>query len=157
MEVLFEEIYQKYYKDVYNLAFSYTLNNNDAEDIVQKVFMKLFKHMDKFNSSDINVKKWLFKVSANESKDLLKSFWKSKKSNYELEQIPDLKNNDSFIIFQILEDFDSKYRIPFYLHYYEGYTSKEIAKILKTYKNVVDTRLFRIKKMMKEKLGDEII
>lgn len=57
MEVLFEEIYQKYYKDVYNLAFSYTLNNNDAEDIVQKVFMKLFKHMDKFNSSDINVKK----------------------------------------------------------------------------------------------------
>ena len=83
MEVLFEEIYQKYYKDVYNLAFSYTLNNNDAEDIVQKVFMKLFKHIDKFNSSDINVKKWLFKVSANESKDLLKSFWKSKKSNYE--------------------------------------------------------------------------
>ena len=68
-----------------------------------------------------------------------------------------MKNNDSFIIFEILEDFDSKYRIPFYLHYYEGYTSKEIAKILKISKNVVDTRLFRIKKMMKEKLGDEII
>ncbi len=155
MESLFKEIYQKYYKDVYNIAFSYTLNISDAEDIVQKVFMKLFKNINKFNSSDINVKKWLFKVSANESKDLLKSFWRSKMTNYELIEVPYLKSDEGFIIFDLLKEFDLKYRIPFYLHYYEGYTSKEIAQILKLSKNVVDTRLFRIKKMMREKLGDE--
>ncbi len=155
MESLFMEIYQKYYKDVYNIAFSYTLNKSDAEDIVQKVFMKLFKNINKFSSSDINVKKWLFKVSSNESKDFLKSFWRSKMTNYELTEVPYLKSDDSFIIFELLKEFDLKYRIPFYLHYYEGYTSKEIAQILKLSKNVVDTRLFRIKKMMREKLGDD--
>lgn len=155
MESLFMEIYQKYYKDVYNIAFSYTLNKSDAEDIVQKVFLKLFKNINKFSSSDINVKKWLFKVSANESKDLLKSFWRSKMTNYELTEVPYLRSDDSFIIFELLKEFDLKYRIPFYLHYYEGYTSKEIAHILKLSKNVIDTRLFRIKKMMREKLGDD--
>ncbi len=157
MEDLFKEIYEKYYKDVYNIAFSYTLSSCDTEDIVQKVFMKLFKNIKKFNSSDINVKKWLFIVCANESKDLLKSFWRSKKSNYELEEIPYNTNTDSFIILDILKDFDSKYRIPFYLHYYEGYTSKEIAEILKISKSAVEVRLFRIKKMIKDKLGDDFL
>ena len=63
---------------MFTIAFSYTLSSCDTEDIVQKVFMKLFKNIKKFNSSDINVKKWLFIVCANESKDLLKSFWRSK-------------------------------------------------------------------------------
>lgn len=157
MEDLFKEIYERYYKDVYNIAFSYTLNRCDTEDIVQKVFIKLFKNIKKFNSSDINVKKWLFIVCANESKDLLKSFWRSKKSNYELEEIPYNTNTDSFIILDILKYFDSKYRIPFYLHYYEGYTSKEIAEILKISKSAVEVRLFRIKKMIKDKLGDDFL
>lgn len=157
MKDLFSEIYEKYYKDVYNIAFSYSLNNSDAEDIVQKVFMKLFKNIHKFSNSDINVKKWLFIVCSNESKDLLKSFWRSKKISYELDEIPVNANSDSFIIFDILKDFDAKYRIPFYLHYYEGYTSKEISKILKISENAVNTRLFRIKKVLKEKLGGETL
>lgn len=153
----FDEIYYLYSKDVYKLIYSYLFNIQDTEDILQKTFMKLYNNKKILLLENEEIKKWLFIVCANESKDLLKSFWRSKKSNYELEEIPYNTNTDSFIILDILKDFDSKYRIPFYLHYYEGYTSKEIAEILKISKSVVEVRLFRIKKMIKDKLGDDFL
>lgn len=43
METLFTEIYSNYYNDVFRLAYSYTLNRSDAENILQQTFTKLYK------------------------------------------------------------------------------------------------------------------
>ena len=72
---LFDNIFNKYYKDVFRLTYSYTLNKSDSEDITQKAFTKLYENINKFKSDDDNVKKWLFKIASNECKNLRKSYW----------------------------------------------------------------------------------
>ena len=49
----------------------------------------------------------------------------------------------------------AKYRDVVYLHYYEGYTAVEIARILKKNQNTVYTLLTRSKKLLREKLGGD--
>ena len=63
----FEKIYFEYKEDVYRLAFAYTQNIYDAEDITQKVFVKFFKNINKLESD--NIKHYLLKITSNECKD----------------------------------------------------------------------------------------
>lgn len=83
MDDRFEYIFKLHNKAVYRLAYSYLFNKLDAEDIVQKSFYKLYGNRKILNETDENIKKWLFKVCSNASKDLLKSPWKKRK--YEIE------------------------------------------------------------------------
>lgn len=121
---------------------------------MQKTFLKLYKNIDKFKQVDEYTKKWLLKVATNESKDLLKSFWKKKKVQYDnFDTIIESKHNlekDTFK--EALTKIDKKYRIPFYLHYYEGYNAKEIAKIMNLSESAVKSRLLRVKEKIKTEM-----
>ncbi len=78
MNKQFNEIYELYVNDIYRLVFSYTLNQQDTQDILQRVFMKLFKNSCILEKEPSEIKKWLITVAANEAKDFLRSFWKIK-------------------------------------------------------------------------------
>ncbi|MBQ7647019.1 MAG: RNA polymerase sigma factor, partial [Clostridia bacterium] len=56
---------------VYLLAFSYTRNRYDAEDIMQNTFMKLWKSDEPFES-DAHLDRWLTRVCVNECKDFFR-------------------------------------------------------------------------------------
>ena len=58
-EAWFSKIYDLYNNEIYRLAFSYTHNSSDADDITQKVFIKFFSNIDKINQNENEVKKWL--------------------------------------------------------------------------------------------------
>ena len=82
MEEKFNKYFNLFYRDVYRLAFSYTLNYADSKDIVQETFIKLYKNMNKFKeNTDVEIKRWLMVVVSNNCKDYLKSFWKRKVKN----------------------------------------------------------------------------
>ncbi len=72
----FKNIYFLYKNDVYRLAYSYTRNKIDAEDITQKTFIKLYKNFDKLDMDTI--KNWILKVTSNECKNFLLTPWKSR-------------------------------------------------------------------------------
>ena len=74
----FKNIYFLYKNDVYRLAYSYTRNKIDAEDITQKTFIKLYKNFDKLDMDTI--KNWILKVTSNECKNFLLTPWKDRKS-----------------------------------------------------------------------------
>lgn len=152
MDTLFTEIYKKYHNEVYRLAYGYTMNFADAEDIMQQTFIKLYNNINKFKSVDENVKKWLFKVAINEAKDNLKTFWKKNKTDTDnLENIISVNDSEKNELLYSLAKIDKKYRIPFYLHYYEGYNAKEIAKIMHLSESAVKSRILRAKeKILKE-------
>ena len=154
MDDLFIELFKKYHNDVYRLAYGYTLNFQDAEDIMQQTFIKLYKNINKLKQDEEYTKKWLFKVASNQSKDLLKSFWKKKKTNCENFDVifSNKQNLEKEDLIQALSKIDKKYRIPFYLHYYEGYNAKEIAKIMKLSESAVKSRLTRVKDKIKKEM-----
>lgn len=56
MDEEFIYLFNLFKNDIYRLAYSYTCNVSDADDVTQSVFIKLYKRMNKFDS-DISVKK----------------------------------------------------------------------------------------------------
>lgn len=156
MEAKFREYYKKYYKDVVKLVYSYTLNIQDAEDIAQVVFIKLFNYMKKNNKLCEYAKPWLLRCAINESKNLMSSY--CRKFIYSLDNYEysiSIKNEVTSIdMVDSLKKIASKYRIPLYLYYYEGYNIKEISNILSVKESTIKTRLKRGKeKLLKEMEG----
>lgn len=152
MEEQFNKIFELYNKDVYRLIFSYTMDYSEAKDILQETFLRYYKNMDKLPEDHVDVKKWLFKVSINISKDYLRRiikyrfFYKD-----ELEQYKSNEKNDLDFI-DILERLNIKYRIPIFLYYYEGYKIEEIAELLNMKVSAVKMRLSRAKIILKKEM-----
>lgn len=147
MEIEFNRIFDLYNEDIYRLIYSYTLNKQEAKDLLQETFMKLYKNFYKLPKEDVEIKKWLIKVAINCCKDNFKSFWNSKVIPIHYNELNksyvENFNND---IEEILNKLGKKYRIPIYLYYYEGYKTSEIAIMLKEKTSTIKMRLHRGKK-----------
>lgn len=59
-----EEIYDKYYKDVYRFVLALSKNPHTAEDITQETFVKAIKGVDRFKG-DCDIKVWLCQIAKN--------------------------------------------------------------------------------------------
>ena len=73
----FNRIVDKFADVVFRSALNFCGNKSDAEDITQNVFIKLLKSNVGFENDD-HIRKWLIRVTANESKSLWRSFWNKK-------------------------------------------------------------------------------
>ena len=71
----FAQAVQTYGDTVYRVAFHALNSREDAEDVMQTVMLKLFEY-DKEFESEAHLKHWLLRVSVNESRKLLRSFWR---------------------------------------------------------------------------------
>lgn len=153
----FLELYNSYSNDVLKLAFNFTKNIYEAEDIVQSVYIKLFQELRKDSNKEFN-KKWLLKVTANESKNIFKNIWHKRVIlNDEILQnefdIADSLKNDELTT--VLLKLPLKYRNVIYLYYYDGYKIDEIAEILKLRTSNVKSILSRGREKMKNILEDD--
>lgn len=62
--MLFEEIYENYFKDVCRLSFSLTKDEVSAEDLAQETFVKALASIDSFDGSK-DIRAWLFTIAKN--------------------------------------------------------------------------------------------
>ena len=142
---------------LYLIALSFTKNSSDSEDIVQNVFLKLWKSQKNFES-DNHLDNWLTVVCANESKDYIKSPFR--KRNVPLDEavhISILDDTDKIDLFKAVMSLPTKERTVIHLFYYEDLNVKQISSVLKMKESAVKTRLHRARKKLKEILGDEWI
>lgn len=97
-------------------------------------------------------------MTANEAKNLCRSFWKKHMVPLETsEAIPfyDFPRQECSDLFDAVTALPYKYRIVVHLYYYEEYSVKEIAEILHIKKTTVQTQLMRARKRLKEKLKED--
>ena len=140
---------------VYRVAYSYTYTKADAEDVLQNVFLKLFQAKNNFNSEE-HLKQWLMRVAVNECHNLHRSFWKKNIHLEEIEKsVQDILPDDKIDLHNALLKIPGEYRIIIHMYYYEGYKTKEIAKILHIKEATVRTRLARGRDKLKEILKEE--
>ena len=152
-EELILEVLQKYSNTVYRLAFSRTKSVDDAEDIMQNVFMKFIKANINFES-DEHIKAWLIRVTINLSKNLLTSAWFKRTTALEDDIVITLKEESEVYKYEL--DLPTKYRTVIHLFYYEDMTTANIAEILNIKESTVRSQLHRARNMLKEKMkGDE--
>lgn len=147
----YKTIVNQYSDMVTRIAIMNVKNVDDAKDCYQNVFMKLYCCNKEFDSLE-HLKAWLIRVTINECKDYQKQFWKR---NIDIDEIIIGKQDEKLIILPVIMKLASKYRNVLYLYYYEGYSTKEIAKILKVNVNTVKSQLIRGRKLLKKKLGDD--
>ena len=76
-EEQFERKYLLYSQDLFNVAYGYTRNVQDSEDIVQNVFIKFIQYDYDFKTEN-DEKYWLIRVTINESINFVKSSYKKK-------------------------------------------------------------------------------
>ncbi len=149
----FAKLIDKYSDSLYRCAFSYCNNTQDAEDIVQEVFMKYLRKKPSFSNEE-HEKAWFIRVTINLCKDLQKTYWK--KNVQELkDDIEEYSDNDK-LIYYLIAQLPPKYKIVIQLHYQEGYKIKEISNILNKKESTIGSRLSRAKEILKQKYEEAI-
>lgn len=141
-----------FHSSVYRLAYSYLKNRENAEDICQEAFLRLYSFKGDF-PDDNGCKAWLFRVAVNLSKNLLRSCHTIKRAEL-TDDIPLESKEDSGLL-ECVMALPPKYRITIHLFYYEGYSVKEIAGILGTTTTAVTTQLSRGREKLKKMLQEE--
>ncbi len=144
----------KYMDTIYRVAYSWTKNPDDANDVTQDVLIQLYKTTREFES-DSHLKNWLIRVTVNQCKMLFRSPWRKIEDIGEYADTLGFEEESHLALFQALMKLDKKYRVPILLFYYEGYSTAEIASILKVPEKTVSTRLFRARAKLKDYLKEE--
>ena len=143
---------QRFTRNMYRLAFSYCRNREDAEDVVQEVFLKLLRQKSEFLDEQ-KLRSWLLKVTVNACMDLLRSPWRGRCCALEEATEPTvLMQEESELMLAVLT-LPAKYRGVIHLYYYEDYSITAIAGILTVSASAVRMRLMRARQKLKEQLG----
>ena len=157
MDTRFKEIYHTIKNDILRLAYSYTKDIADAEDIVQEVFIKLYENLPKL-TDDEYLKKWCMRVTINKCKNLFLSSWKKKIriiTEKDENKIYENSSDTTDEVLNALFSLPKNYRVLIVLYYYEGYKIKEISKILKVNESTIKTRLQRARERLEKILKEE--
>ena len=68
----FAELVEQYSNAIYRIALRFTSESQDAEDVLQEVFIRVFRHLDQFrNESSLST--WIYRIATNECLRLLNS------------------------------------------------------------------------------------
>ena len=148
----FREVYQRFLPLVYRIAYTYLKNPQDSEDAAQETFLRLFRQEKPFHSME-HCKAWLIVTVGNVCKDMLRRASRRDLPLEEYHSVSPGPEPDGGLISAIL-DLPEKYRSTLYLYYYEGYSVKETAILLKQPPETVKTWLRRAREKLKERLGE---
>lgn len=150
----FEEAVRKYSDAMLRCAYAYCQSTADAEDIVQKAFVKYLETFPNFKNED-HRRAWLLRVVINLSKNHLNSFWNRNRCELD-ETLPDNNNPaESSEIWLAVRQLPPKYRIVIELYYREGFTIEEIAGITKAKRSTIGDRLKKAKELLREIYKEE--
>lgn len=153
VNIKFEKAFNNYSDMLYRLALSHTGNHDDAQDVTQDVFLKYIRHGGLYN--DEHERAWLIRVTINACRDLIR---KNKHRVYEpLEDYMQIETpmNEVPDVVSLMEGLPVKLKTVVVLHYLEGFSVKEVAKILHIGTSAVKMRLNRARKQMADKMKSE--
>ena len=172
---IFKELVDKYTSPLFNFTARLTDKNN-APDIIQDVFIKIWKKLDSFDTSKSSFKTWIFTITKNTIID----FWRKNKipggekkifsfsdleknnndysfemSIIDTEALPDaalIKLEDKKILNNLIDKLPENYKTVLILHYQEEMTFSEIGSILDKPLNTIKSHhqraILKIKEML---------
>ena len=157
----FEALMIQHYNTLLRIAIQHTNNRAEAEDIVQDTFLKLLETGTQFRD-DGHAKAFLIRSVINRCKDYCKSARRTRKvalSDTAEHLLPadsgGFADDTAQMILDAMQQLRPDFRNVLYLYYYEEYSIREIAAILRKSSNTVSSWLTRARKQLKEVLQDE--
>ena len=148
-----EQAIESYSDMIRRICLLHLNSHEDTEDVLQEVFLKYVLHSVGFESKE-HEKAWLIRVTLNACKDLKRKLFRH--STVPLEVLSEEAASvvpEQMEILETVLSLPAKYKDVIYLHYYEGYTAKEIGTMLHKKENTVYSLLSRGRELLKQKLG----
>lgn len=155
-EKALQQLIDENYKTVERFARQIGAPQQDVQDIVQEVFIRVFRFLHKYSHGKFTT--WLYSITYNVTKDYFRKAQREKrkrdrmmihdKNDYIYEENWDL-SEDAFILHRTIQMLDEKYRVPIVLFYFQDATIKEIAEIMNIGESTVKTRLKRGRERLK--------
>lgn len=153
----YESLVNAYNADLYRYAYWVCRDPEVAQDLVQETCLRAWKNIDSL-LDEKSAKGWLFTILRREN---ARRFERKRLSlvdidDYDIVAETNSNNYDSELLKQKILALPIEYKEPLLLQLIVGFTAEEIAEQLDLNKNTILTRLFRAKKMLKNKIEKEI-
>ena len=149
-----EEIYRRNFKLVYQICLVMLKNVPDAEDAAQTVFRRVMERGQSFRDPE-HEKAWLIVTARNECRDQLKHWWRRNREDESVLDTLAWEEPGDGLVWEQVAALPEQHRLVLLLHYYQGYTTDEIAKILGDNPSTVRSRLVQARKKLKLRLEAE--
>ena len=158
----FDELVRRYRRPVYNLVRALTSGDGDAEDLVQDVFVRAFRAIDGFRG-DSAFKSWLYRIAVNvvhthlQRRRARESMSGGRLVDAPLGDLPDGDDLEAAVlrrqaIERALASLPEQLRVLVVLRDVHGLKYDEIAKIVKSPRGTVESRLFRARQQLRPML-----
>ncbi|MFD1096179.1 RNA polymerase sigma factor [Salegentibacter chungangensis] len=157
------ELYERYYKAMYNTALRIVKDTAEAEDIMQEAFLNAFTKLDSFQGTS-TFGAWLKKIVVNKSINAFNKKTRHPEVSYNDELRNEADDHDGILtgeeqtnekvkmILRALSKLKENYRISLMLHLIEGYDYEEICEILDISYANCRTTISRAKESLRKKL-----
>ncbi|MCL6443850.1 MAG: RNA polymerase sigma factor [Alicyclobacillus sp.] len=150
------QLYELYGDEIYRYALYTLLSEEDAKDVVQEVFIRIFLGWGEFRG-DSSVKTWILRVTRNYIYDLLRKRKADMRRQKALEQVF-RQQYDSFPLdlefLDTLRALPAKYRDVLLLRCVEGLTAAEVGQVMGVSENNVRVLFHRAKKCLQALLEE---
>jgi len=162
----FDQFYERYAQIIFNLCVRILRDEAEAQDVLQEIFLQIWREAERFDASRASVKTWLFTIARSRSLDRYRSR-KTVTSRLEdnaedqIQQIPGKEDLQSKSVMQqyvgsALNRLSPEQRLVLELSYYEGLTQEEISARLNeplgTIKSRIRAALMKLRSLFS---GDE--
>ena len=155
-----EQLYKQFAPKLMGLCRRYAKNHEEAQDVFQEGFIKVFANIDKLKQPEL-LESWLKRIFVNTA---INYFHQQKKHHHHLdtdELTEVFEDNVSNVINQLshqelltqIAQLPDRYRMVFNLYIIEGFKHHEIAEMLKISEGTSKSQLFKAKAFLKEKLA----
>ena len=149
-----ERLVYTYSDLILRLSYTYLKSTHDAEDICQTVFLKLLTSGQTF-ASPAHEKAWIIRTTANACKDALRSTFRRRTVALEAAAATAAPEAPDSEVLEAVMALPENYREAVYLHYFEGYSVREIAGLLGRSEAAVTAHLSRGRHKLRTTLGGE--
>lgn len=156
-----EELYRRFAPKMYAVCMRYANNTDDAQDLLQEGFIKVFRNLEKFRHEG-SFEGWVRRVFVNTSiehfrrKHTLNSISEKEENVIEDSDITALDNLAEKDIINLIQELSPGYRTVFNMYVVEGYSHKEIGNILGISEGTSKSQLARAKAILQKKVQERL-
>jgi len=160
-EIAQRRLYSRFAPLLFGICMRFAKNRQEAEDILQEGFIKIFKNLKTFRNEGV-LEAWMRRVIINTAINLYKKkipnfqdidFERWKNRGVKNDAIDNLSHAE---IMKFIQELPHGYRVVFNMNVIEGYTHKEISEKLNISVNTSKSQLSRARKVLQNKISKNL-